>query len=128
MKTAEELYGEGVKSYNDLLKRVKTNPSDYPGKTLASKLLNNNEYRALLVGFHTQAQYYRYFASQMRSLNANNMKLIDISKEEVMEFVRNSEATLRTFNQGKNPADFRTPRLNPDSLPDYQTWFNQQQW
>lgn len=127
MKTAEELYGEAVKNYTDLHKRVKLNPSDYPGKTVASKLLNNNEYRTLIAGFHSQAHYYRYFAVQMRTLNVTNMRLIDISEEEVMQFVRESEDILQAFGQGEKPADFRTPRLNIDSLPDFQTWIRKNQ-
>ena len=127
MNTVEELYGEAVKKYTDLLNRVKLNHSDYPGKTLASKLLNNNEYRILIAGFHSQAQYYRYFAAQMRILNATNMRMIDISEEEVMQFVHENEEILRAFGQNEKPADYRTPRLDIDSLPDFQTWIRKKQ-
>ena len=44
-----------------------------------------------------------------------------------MQFVHENEEILQAFGQNEKPADYRTPRLDIDSLPDFQTWIRKKQ-
>jgi hypothetical protein len=109
---------------------IKKNPDAYPGKTLDEKLLRDPNFRRILQRHHIIAIQERYAAYHLRYLNRYHMKLMAISEEEVMAFAHrdddNAEAIVGEPKKKIN--EFVTPELNIDSLPDYETWFQQHKW
>jgi len=56
------------------------------------------------------------------------MVLMHVTMEEVQEFIEKQEEGLENDYPVPLQQDFLPVDINPDSLPDYQTWFKQQQW
>ena len=127
MKTIEEIYGRYIKESSEPEDRIRAHPDDYPGATLNTKLLRDKEYREKIGNIHGNVGYYSYLADKVRTLNAINMHIMEVTEEEVLLFVKDNEAYIEA-NQPENlkrAKDFVTPDINPDSLPDFETWIAQ---
>jgi len=127
MKTIEEIYGRYIKESSEPEDRIRAHPDDYPGETLNTKLLRDKEYREKIGNIHGNVGYYSYLADKVRTLNAINMHIMEVTEEEVLLFVKDNEAYIEA-NQPENlkrAKDFVTPDINPDSLPDFETWIAQ---
>lgn len=122
MNTMDELYANYREEFIMPWKRINENPDKYIGKTIGSKCLHDKEYRKTLGLIHRKVAYYRYLANKMREMNAINMSLMDVSEDEVQQFIEESEDVAKVDNNSKMLKDFITPALNPDSLPDPHGW------
>lgn len=89
-----------------------------------SKLLQDKVYRGMLQQYHTRANQYLYVAYHMRYVNKLNMKLMDITEEEVVEFVHKYDTSAEELvgEEKKSFWEFVTPALDADSLPDIREW------
>lgn len=105
---------------------VKKNPDAYPGKTKTAKLLYDPSFRRILGCFHNLAIQERYWAYHMRYLNRYQMKLMEVSEEEVMEFAHKDDENVEAIvgESKKHIKEFVTPDLNIDSLPAMEEWIN----
>lgn len=88
----------------------------------------SKEFRQKAQEIHTRAPYTRYMAEVVRYYNSVNMVIMHVTKEEVQKFIDEHEEGLENDYPLPNQQDYLQVEINPDSLPDYQTWFNQHQW
>ena len=116
------------KSMANLWEMVKDNPESYTGKTQFSKVLLSKEFRLKTKELRTSASHCKYMAEVTRYYNSINMVLMHVTMEEVQEFIEKQEEGLENVYPVPLQQDYLPVNINPDSLPDYQTWFNQQQW
>lgn len=126
MDAYEKMHSEFFEEKQERITYVKNNPDQFPGKTLDSKLLQDNVYRSMLQRYHTRANQYLYVAYHMRYVNKLMMKLMDISEEEVVEFAHRYDTSAEELvgEEKKSLWEFITPALDADSLPDIKTWMN----
>ena len=61
-------------------------------------------------------------ADFLRYENSKNMKLMEISEEAVVQFVKNNEVEVESDRTPPDQMEFFTPDISVDSLPDFQTW------
>ena len=87
MNSMEEIYNEFYGTSDHIRERIIQNLDAYPGNSPASKVLRDREYRDHLAHIHSQAEYYHYLAAYIRYENVKNMKLMEVSEEEVKNFV-----------------------------------------
>ena len=106
--------------------RIMANPNDFFGQSLNTKLLRDEEYRRMLKGLHKEADYFRYLADKVRTLNAINMSIMKVTEEEVLLYAKDNEAYTNANKTVKKLKDFQTPAIDFDDLPDFETWANQQ--
>lgn len=124
MDAYEKMHSEFFEEKQQRIKYVKNNPDQFPGKTIDSKLLQDKVYRSMLQRYHGRADQYLYVAYHMRYVNKLNMKLMDISEEEVVEFVHKYDTSVEEIvgEEKKSSREFITPALDADSLPDIKSW------
>ena len=122
IQNIKEIYDDFLNTTDHIRNRMMQNLEACPGNTLGSKVLHDKEYRNHLAHIHSQAEYYRYLAAYVRWKNAKNMQLMDVSEEELRQFIE--ERNKKQISIGESPAQesFRTPVINPDSLPDLKDW------
>lgn len=63
-----------------------------------------------------------FLAAYIRWKNAKNMQLMGISKEELRRFIEERDKKQITIGDIPEQESFRTPVINPDSLPDFKDW------
>lgn len=128
MKYITDDYMEFAKSMADMVSLVKENADSYPGKTIFSKTLLSKEFRENVQGLHRRASYCKYMSEVVRYYNSVNMVLMKVTKEEVQQFIDEHEESLENDYPLPQQQDYLPVDINPDSLPDYQTWYQQHQW
>ena len=122
MNSMEEIYNEFYGTSDRIRERIIQNLDAYPGNSPASKVLRDREYRDHLAHIHSQAEYYHYLAAYLRYENAKNMKLMEVSEEEVKNFVdeRNKEKVSNGSAPDQNT--FYTPPIDANNLPAFKDW------
>jgi len=122
IKNIKEIYDEFLNTTDHIRNRMVQNLEACPGNTLASKVLHDKEYRNHLAHIHSQAEYYHYLAAYVRWKNAKNMQLMDVSEEELKQFIEERDKKQLTISDAPEQESFHTPVINPDSLPDLKEW------
>ena len=122
MDDIEGMYADFRGKWDDIYKRILNHSDDYPGKTIAAKFLLDEEYQNYLFHIHREVDYLRYLADFLRYENSKNMKLMEISEEAVVQFVKNNEVEVESDRESPDQMEFFTPDISVDSLPDFQTW------
>ena len=122
INSMEEIYNEFYSIPDRIKDRLIQNLDAYPGNSPMSKMLHDKEYRDYLDHIHSQAEYYRYLAAYIRWQNAKNMKLMDVTEEEVKHFVENRDKLKKAYEEAPDQNSFYTPQINPDNLPDLKDW------
>jgi hypothetical protein len=120
----KQIYDDFLNTTDRIRDRLIKNLDNCPGKTLTSKVLQDQEYRNHLAHIHSQAEYYHYLAAYVRWKNAKNMKLMNVKEEEVKKFIEQRSKKQENTKQAPDQEQFRTPRINPDSLPEIKDWLN----
>jgi hypothetical protein len=118
----KDIYDDFLNTPNRIRERMINNLDAYPGNSLASKVLHNREYCNHLAHIHSQMEYYHYLTAYIRWKNSKNLELMNISEDELKQFI---EETNRKQKNGQPIPDqdaFRTPRINPNNLPDIKDW------
>ena len=105
----------------DILNRVAENPDEYPGTSNLSKALRCVEFRDKMTDLHSRANYCRYMAAIVRRFNAINMQLMGVSEQEVKQFISEHNSDINIDEPVPLQADYATPALIADSLPDFET-------
>lgn len=118
----KQIYDDFLNTTDRIRDRLIKNLDNCPGKTLTSKVLQDQEYRNHLAHIHSQAEYYHYLAAYIRWKNAKNMKLMNVKEEELMRFIEQRSKKQENAVAAPDQEQFRTPRINPDNLPDIQDW------
>ena len=116
------IYEDFLTTTDRIRERMVKNLDAYPGNSLASKVLRDKEYRNHLAHIHSQAEYYHYLAAYIRWKNAKSMQLMNIKEEELQRFIEQRSKKQENTTPAPEQEQFRTPRINPDSLPDIKDW------
>ena len=122
MNSREEIYNEFYGTSDRIRERMIQNLDAYPGRSPASKVLHDREYRDHLAHIHSQAEYYRYLAAYIRYENAKNMKLMGVSEEEVKRYVEARNKEKVTSGTAPDQNTFYTPPIDANSLPALKDW------
>jgi hypothetical protein len=125
IKNIKQIYDNFLATTDHIRERLMKNPDAYPGKTVVSKVLQDKEYRDHLMHIHSQAEYYHYLAAFVRWRNAKNLDLMKITEDELKHFIEESNKKQVTKDPAPNQDTFRTPRIDPNNLPDIKEWINQ---
>ena len=118
----KDIYDDFLNIPNRIRERMIKNLDACPGKSLASKVLQDREYRNHLAHIHSQAEYYHYLAAYVRWKNTQNLELMNISAEELQHFIEESSKKQKAKTPAPDQDTFRTPRINSDNLPDIKDW------
>jgi hypothetical protein len=122
IKNIKEIYDDFLTTTDRIRNRLIQNLEACPGNTLGSKALHDKEYRNHLAHIHSQSEYYHYLAAYVRWKNSKNMQLMNISEEELRLFIEERDKKQITLGDAPEQESFRTPVINPDSLPDMKDW------
>lgn len=122
IKNIKQIYDNFLATTDHIRERLMKNPDAYPGKTVVSKVLQDKEYRNHLAHIHSQSEYYHYLAAYVRWKNSKNMQLMNITEEELRLFIEERDKKQITLGDAPEQESFRTPVINPDSLPDMKDW------
>lgn len=68
---------------------------------------------------HSLRSWARFNAETLRYYNRKNMKAVDITEQELMEFMEKRQQEIIIDQSEPNYADFNIPKINPDSLTTY---------
>ena len=115
-------YMSFAQDLQDGIDEVKGNRDAYDGKSLQSKILHNMKFRSTVRQVHNRATYYLYLAEYIRYLNAINMQLMDVTEDEVLQFINEREEEVKVDRPIPMQQDYLKPVLVRDSLPDFHTW------
>ena len=122
MHTITEQYDKFIHEFEGLEAEILKHPEEHPGETPYSKFLHNEMFRTSLSSIHKRVSYYRYLAEVIRYSNATNMKILNVTEEEMIEFVNESRKEIEIDRPYPYQQDFLKPDIKPDSLPDLGTW------
>lgn len=122
IKNIKEIYDDFLNTTDHIRNRMVQNLEACPGNTLASKVLHDKEYRNHLAHIHSQAEYFHYLTAYVRWKNAKNMLLMGVSEEELKQFIEERDKNQINIGDAPEQELFRTPVINPDSLPDLKEW------
>ena len=128
IQSIQSMYDEFFSTTDRIMDRMMQNPDAYPGNSAASKVLNNAEYRIHLMQIHTQEEYYHYLAAYLRWKNAKNMKMMNVTEEELKHFIEEWDRKEASGQSAPDQNSFRTPSIDPDALPDFKDWMNSQKY
>lgn len=122
IQSIQTIYDEFFSTTDRIRTRMMQNLDACPGNSIASKVLHDAEYRSHLMQIHSQGEYYHYLAAYLRWKNAKNKELMEVTEEELKRFVE-ERSKKEAYSQSAPEQDsFRTPRINPDDLPDFKDW------
>lgn len=122
MNSIEQDYSSYQNRFEEVTGEIIKHPDDFTGKTIQTKALGHPDYRRLLTTLSSYKDYYRYLAAFIRRMNQKNMQLIDISEEEVMQFVEENRETLSEEENGILMDDYRSQPLVIDNIPNPKEW------
>ena len=116
MNAMEESYNEVHDNYQAARTAILEHPNDYPGGSMAEKLLRNELFRQQLLVPNYLRRWLPYCAEVLREINRHNMHLMGIKEEEVEAFINKKEAGDEYEEKTVNMFDFEKPQIDVDSL------------
>ena len=125
INSIETIYEDFINTTNRIRERIVKNPDDYPGNSMVSKALRDKEYRNHLTQIHSHQSYCHYLAAYLRWKNTKNMKLMNVTKEEVRKFIKMTSQKQQNAEPAPEQETFHTPPIDFSNLPDFEEWRNQ---
>ena len=125
MHSIQEDYMKYANGNMDLMSKISKHPDQYPGGSKNSKMLLNPDLRVAMQTLHRRTNYYTYLAEYIRFLNAINMKLMDVTEEEVKQFVKRNDEEVDIDRLVPYQQNFMTPEINVQDIPDIKNWIHQ---
>ena len=116
MNGMEESYNAVCKDYQAARTAILERPNDYPGASMAEKLLRNELFRQQLLVPNHLRRWLPYCAEVLREINRHNMHLMGIKEEEVEAFINKKAAGDEYEEKTVNMFDFEKPQIDIDSL------------
>lgn len=115
MQSTIERWNHWGDEIEDIKHQIITHPDDYPGINLPSKYLRNKELRIIMGNLHNYRDWLRYRAQSLQYYNRVNMVIMDITQEELDEFVQKIHQNVDVGMELPG-MDYETPAPSPDSL------------
>ena len=115
MNQIEEYWTKRANDVNAAVLDIKSHPENYEGSTKSIKILRSETIRQYLKGIPHLRAWLSYSAATLRYHNRSNMKYIDITEEEVMEYTNFREQGIENPDEEPQMGDFFV-QISPDSL------------
>lgn len=119
MRLCEDKWNNFQEDLSNIFNEIASHPDQYPGETRAAKIARNPGMRQKLLMIHSLRKWAYFNAECLRYYNRKNMKAVDITEEELMEFMKKRQQEITIEQTEPNYADFNIPKINPDSLTTY---------
>ena len=119
MHLCEEKWNNIQEDISNTFNDIASHPDQYQGNTRAAKIARDPGMRQKLLMIHSLRTWARFNAETLRYYNRKNMKAVDITEQELMEFMEKRQQEIIIDQSEPNYADFNIPKINPDSLTTY---------
>ena len=119
MHLCEEKWNNIQEDISNTFNDIASHPDQYQGNTRAAKIARDPGMRQKLLMIHSLRTWARFNAETLRYYNRKNMKAVDITEQELMEFMEKRQQEIIIDQPEPNYADFNLPKINPDSLTTY---------
>ena len=115
MNSVAEYWNNRAKDVDAAVLDYKNHPENYEGSTNAIKALRSPTIRQFLKSVPYLRGWLHYSAATLRYHNRSNMKYMDITEEEVMEYTNFREQSIENPDEEPQMGDFFV-QISPDSL------------
>lgn len=119
MHLCEERWNGFQRELDDIFARIAAHPDQYPGKTNPSKIARDPGMRQKLLMIRSLRKWTRYEAEYLRYCNLKNMAAVDITEQELREFMGKRQQEIVIDQPEPLYNEITIPRINPDSLTHY---------
>lgn len=119
MRLCEEKWNTFQEDLSNIFNEIAAHPDQYPGNTRAAKIARDPGMRQKMLMIHNLRKWAYFNAECLRYYNRKNMKAVDISEQELMEFMEKWKQEITIDQPEPNYEDFNIPKINPDSLSTY---------
>lgn len=120
MRFCEEYWNKAVSdfevAFNDVSNRYGANPN---GKNVYIWYINDPMLRRAFQRSHQWRNWLRCSAEELRYYNRQNMAAIDISEQEVMEFLKVRQQKINAGTEPPNDEELKVPRPDKENLTTY---------
>ena len=82
--------------------------------------MRDEKMRHYMESIHTMKDWLSYTAAIMRYHNRRNMKAIDITELELLEYTNNRKKNTSGTEKAPSPVDYYTAPLNPENITSIQ--------
>ena len=110
-------------SFKEIISDIKMHQDDHPGELLTTKILLCPEVRGMMREIGVRIGTLEYQAAYLRTVNAENMKLVGVTQEELDDFIQ--EMQIESPVPYPNRDDYRRVILNLDSLHTIQPFIDE---
>lgn len=119
MHLCEEKWNKYQEDLSNTFNEIAAHPDQYPGETRAAKIARDPGMRQKLLMIHSLRTWACFNAECLRYYNRLCLKAVDITEQELMEFMEKRKQEI-TINQPEPKyEDVNIPKINPDSLTTY---------
>ena len=119
MHLCEEKWNNIQEDLTNTFNEIASHPDQYQGTTRAAKVARDPGMRQKLLMIHSLRKWARFNAESLRYYNRLNMKAIDITEQELMEFMKKRQQEITIDQPEPKYEDVNIPKINPDSLTTY---------
>ena len=119
MRICEERWNGIQDELNKTFDEIAAHPDQHIGKTNAAKVARDPGMRQKMLMIHSLRQWACYEVEYLRYCNRLNMATIGITEDELKEFMKKRQEIISIDLQEPQYADFKIPKINPDSLTTY---------
>lgn len=119
MHLGEDKWNSHQEDLSNTFNEIASHPDQYPGETRATKIARDPGMRQKLLMIHSLRKWARFNAECLRYYNRLNMKAIDITEQELMEFMKKRQQEITIDQPEPKYEDVNIPKINPDSLTTY---------
>ena len=115
MQSTTDKWNRWGAEIDELTLQIKAHPEEHPGINLPMKYLRNAEIRIALESVHERRNWILYRAKALNYDNKVTMSLIEITEEEILEFIKKNQESL-DIGFAYPSMDDAPPALSADSL------------
>lgn len=119
MRLCEEKWNNYQEDLSNTFNEIASHPDQYQGETKAAKIARDPGMRQKLLMIHSLRKWARFNAESLRYYNRKNMKAVDITEQELMEFMKKRQQEITIDQPEPKYEDVNIPKINPDSLTTY---------
>lgn len=119
MHLCEEKWNKYQEDLSNTFNEIASHPDQYPGETRAAKIARDPGMRQKLLMIHNLRKWAYFNAECLRYYNRLCLKAVDITEQELIEFMEKRKQEITIDQPEPNYADFDIPKINPDRLTTY---------
>ena len=119
MRLCEDKWNSFQEALSNTLSEIAAHPDQYPGETRAAKIARDPGMRQKLLMIHSLRTWACFNTECLRYYNRKNMKAVDITEQELMDFMEKRRQEITIDQPEPKYEDIDIPKINPDSLTTY---------